>query len=165
MSVVSVLITIFILLLLYRYNVPLNTPIPPAPLTKTQNDEDEAPVAEDNNQFLRQVPSYGMDPPVYTQGPPLPYRQLGVMYSSPSPDTGGKKIVLPLYGRPTNRNSNHWNYYTSMDTGSNNIRLQVYDSFGTDCSRQNGKGCAEVQDGSTLHVRPYGDVSVDIYRE
>lgn len=112
-----------------------------------------------------QAPGFSprLDPPVYTRGPPRPFRQVGVMYSS----ADNSKQVFPLYGRPTSRNAYRWNYHTFLTSDNNHspLKLQVYDQNGTDCSRHDGRGCAEVQDGSILRVRPYGEVSVDLYHE
>lgn len=107
----------------------------------------------------RQVPP---PPPIYTSGKPKPYTRVGVLHRN---GTEGPS-VLPLFGRPSTRNSNRWNYYTTTNTdGANPFRLQIYDETGMDCSRSDERGCVEAQDGTNFNVRPYGDFTVDVYRD
>jgi hypothetical protein len=80
------------------------------------------------------------------------YKQLGLL-------VGAAKEPIALYGRPTRRGSEQWNYYAV----SNNYaphRLPVFVN-GRDSSRL--LGCTELSDGDAVDVRGYGAATVALY--
>jgi hypothetical protein len=80
------------------------------------------------------------------------YRQIGLL-------VGAAKESIALYGRPTRRGSEQWNYYAV----SNNYaphRLPVFVN-GRDSSRL--LGCRELSDGDAVDVRGYGAATVALY--
>jgi hypothetical protein len=80
------------------------------------------------------------------------YRQIGLL-------VGAAKEPIALYGRPTRRGSEQWNYYAV----SNNYaphRLPVFVN-GRDSSRL--LGCRELSDGDAVDVRGYGAATVALY--
>jgi hypothetical protein len=96
--------------------------------------------------------SAGPSFPVYTQGEPAPFRQLGILTNN---DLEPK--VIALYGRRTHRRSNKFNYYGLHD----DIRLPVSEPDGDGCEET--RGCDEVYDDDELIVNPYGTYQVEIY--
>ena len=70
------------------------------------------------------------------------YKQVGLLYSSASD-------IQPLYGRPTYRGSNRWNYFLITDSGNIvvNIPLSIEER---DCSERNG--CRELYDDDKVFV-------------
>jgi hypothetical protein len=80
------------------------------------------------------------------------YKQVGLL-------VGAAKEPIALYGRPTRRGSEQWNYYAA----SNNYaphRLPVFVN-GRDSSRL--LGCRELSDGDAVDVRGYGAATVALY--
>jgi len=89
-----------------------------------------------------------------TRGETPLYQQIGTL-------TDADNRILPLYGRPTWRGSNKWNYYTNTD-GYNTIKLPVK-AKNRNCLDDNG--CDELYDDDTIAVPQYGGASfrVNVY--
>ena len=66
---------------------------------------------------------------------------------------------VPLYGRPTHRGSDRWNYY-AVSNQHVPQKLPVF-TKDRDCARM--MGCPEASDGDTLDVRGYGKATVTMY--
>ncbi len=88
---------------------------------------------------------------VFTHGLPR-YAQVGVLESA------GKEPVA-LFGRPTRRGSDRWNYF-AVTTSYSAQKLPVY-VRGVDAARL--AGCAELSDGESVDVRGYGAAKVALY--
>lgn len=80
-----------------------------------------------------------------------PYTQVGMLE--------GAKEPIPLYGRPTRRGGERWNYY-AMTTTSAPHMLPV-SVGGRECARL--LGCAELSDGDAADVRGYGAARAALY--
>ena len=89
--------------------------------------------------------------PVFTHGLPR-YAQVGVLESA------GKEPVA-LFGRPTRRGSDRWNYF-AVTTSYTPQKLPVL-VRGVDAARL--AGCAELSDGESVDVRGYGVAKVALY--
>lgn len=88
--------------------------------------------------------------PYFTRGVP-PYTQVGMLE--------GAKEPIPLYGRPTRRGGERWNYYAMTTTVAPHM-LPV-SVGGRECARP--LGCAELSDGDAADVRGYGAARVALY--
>ena len=82
----------------------------------------------------------------------LPFTQIGLLESA------GKEPVA-LFGRPTRRGSDRWNYFAVTST----YRPQKLPVFvrGVDAAKL--AGCAELSDGEIVDVRGYGSAKVALY--
>ena len=96
-----------------------------------------------------------------TRGGPCEYRHIGIL------TVDGKEGPVSLFGRPTHRGSDRWNYY-ALSNQHVPQKLPVFCSSGpmgpmgqADCAKL--KGCPEASDGDTLDVRGYGRASVTLY--
>ena len=107
--------------------------------------------------------------PIMTRGGPCEYRHIGIL------TIDGAEGPVSLFGRPTYRGSDRWNYYalsnqhvpqklpvfcSSGANGANGPSGQA-GPMGLDCAKL--KGCPEASDGDTLDVRGYGRASVTLY--
>ncbi len=88
--------------------------------------------------------------PYFTRGVP-PYPQIGMLE--------GAKEPIPLYGRPTRRGGERWNYYAMTTTVAPHM-LPV-SVGGQECARP--LGCAELSDGDAADVRGYGAARAALY--
>jgi hypothetical protein len=88
---------------------------------------------------------------VFTHGLPR-YAQVGVLESA------GKEPIA-LFGRPTRRGSDRWNYF-AVTTSYSAQKLPVL-VRGVDAARL--AGCAELSDGESVDVRGYGAAKVALY--
>ena len=88
--------------------------------------------------------------PYFTRGVP-PYTQIGMLE--------GAKEPIPLYGRPTRRGGERWNYYAMTTTVAPHM-LPV-SVGGRECARL--LGCAELSDGDAADVRGYGAARAALY--
>lgn len=98
---------------------------------------------------------------IMTRGGPCEYRHIGIL------TVDGKEGPVSLFGRPTHRGSDRWNYY-ALSNQHVPQKLPVFCSSGpmgpmgqADCAKL--KGCPEASDGDTLDVRGYGRASVTLY--
>lgn len=99
----------------------------------------------------------GLTPPVVTmpinirtQGPPINtnYRQVGLLTR-----INGKETILPLMGRPLQRNRDKWQFYTMSDK-NNSVKLPI--SFKKkSCTGE--YGCDNIYNGDTVYVEGYKD--------
>ena len=96
-----------------------------------------------------------------TRGGPCEYRHIGIL------TVDGTEGPVSLFGRPTYRGSDRWNYY-ALSNQHVPQKLPVFCSSGAsglvgpmDCAKL--KGCPEASDGDTLDVRGYGHASVTLY--
>ena len=80
-----------------------------------------------------------------------PYAQIGMLE--------GAKEPIPLYGRPTRRGGERWNYYAMTTTVAPHM-LPV-SVGGQECARP--LGCAELSDGDAADVRGYGAARAALY--
>ena len=87
-----------------------------------------------------------------------PYQQVGILTHSAN-DGAGPMAPIPLYGRPTHRGSDRWNYY-AVSNQHVPQKLPVFTKE-RDCARM--MGCPEASDGDTLDVRGYGKATVTMY--
>jgi hypothetical protein len=71
----------------------------------------------------------------------------------------GAKEPIPLYGRPTRRGGERWNYYAMTTTVAPHM-LPV-SVGGRECARL--LGCAELSDGDAADVRGYGAARAALY--
>ena len=72
---------------------------------------------------------------VPTRGEPPSYQQVGILTDTINPEN-----IKPLYGRQTYRGSNHWNYFTSLDSHLA-TKIPIYLS-NKDCTDE--YGCSEI---------------------
>ena len=106
--------------------------------------------------------------PIMTRGGPCEYRHIGIL------TVDGTEGPVSLFGRPTYRGSDRWNYY-ALSNQHVPQKLPVFCSsgangangpsgpagpMGLDCAKL--KGCPEASDGDTLDVRGYGRASVTL---
>jgi hypothetical protein len=87
---------------------------------------------------------------VRTQGPPVSvnYRQVGLLTR-----VNGKETMLPLMGRPLQKNRDKWQFYTMSDK-NNAIKLPI--SFRKkSCTSE--YGCDNIYNGDTVYVEGYKD--------
>ena len=82
----------------------------------------------------------------------MPYNQIGLLESA------GKEPVA-LFGRPTRRGSDRWNYFAVTNTYTPQ-KLPVL-VRGVDAAKL--AGCAELSDGEIVDVRAYGSAKVALY--
>jgi hypothetical protein len=87
---------------------------------------------------------------VRTQGPPINtnYRQVGLLTR-----INGKETILPLMGRPLQKNRDKWQFYTMSDK-NNSVKLPI--SFKKkSCTSE--YGCDNIYNGDTVYVEGYKD--------
>ena len=87
---------------------------------------------------------------VRTQGPPINtnYRQVGLLTR-----VNGKETILPLMGRPLQKNRDKWQFYTMSDK-NNSVKLPI--SFKKkSCTGE--YGCDNIYNGDTVYVEGYKD--------
>ena len=87
---------------------------------------------------------------VRTQGPPINtnYRQVGLLTR-----INGKETILPLMGRPLQKNRDKWQFYTMSDK-NNSVKLPI--SFKKkSCTGE--YGCDNIYNGDTVYVEGYKD--------
>ena len=87
---------------------------------------------------------------VRTQGPPVNvnYRQVGLLTR-----VNGKDTMLPLMGRPLQKNRDKWQFYTMSDK-NNSVKLPI--SFRKkSCTSE--YGCDNIYNGDTVYVEGYKD--------
>jgi hypothetical protein len=87
---------------------------------------------------------------VRTQGPPanVNYRQVGLLTR-----VNGKETILPLMGRPLQKNRDKWQFYTMSDK-NNSVKLPI--SFKKkSCTSE--YGCDNIYNGDTVYVEGYKD--------
>ena len=87
---------------------------------------------------------------VRTQGPPVNvnYRQVGLLTL-----VNGKETLLPLMGRPLQKNRDKWQFYTMSDK-NNSVKLPI--SFRKkSCTSE--YGCDNIYNGDTVYVEGYKD--------
>ena len=92
----------------------------------------------------------GMPINVRTQGPPINtnYRQVGLLTR-----INGKETILPLMGRPLQKNRDKWQFYTMSDK-NNSVKLPI--SFKKkSCTGE--YGCDNIYNGDTVYVEGYKD--------
>ena len=92
----------------------------------------------------------GMPINVRTQGPPINtnYRQVGLLTR-----INGKETILPLMGRPLQKNRDKWQFYT-MSYNNNSVKLPI--SFKKkSCTGE--YGCDNIYNGDTVYVEGYKD--------
>jgi hypothetical protein len=85
-----------------------------------------------------------------------PYTHVGILTV---PETVGGVGPVSLYGRPTHRGADRWNYY-AMSNQHVTQKLPVFMN-NTDCAKL--KGCPEAFDGDVIDVRGYGKAAVTLY--
>ena len=82
-----------------------------------------------------------------TRGEPPDYQQIGYLTGE------GHENIKPLFGRQIYRGSNHWNYFTSLDSHlSTYIPVFMDDK---DCTDE--RGCRELQKGDTISMGEGGN--------
>ena len=87
---------------------------------------------------------------IRTQGPPANtnYRQVGLLTR-----VNGKETILPLMGRPLQKNRDKWQFYTMSDK-NNSVKLPI--SFKKkSCTSE--YGCDNIYNGDTVYVEGYKD--------
>ena len=87
---------------------------------------------------------------VRTQGPLVNanYRQVGLLTR-----VNGKETMLPLMGRPLQKNRDKWQFYTMSDK-NNSVKLPI--SFRKkSCTSE--YGCDNIYNGDTVYVEGYKD--------
>lgn len=74
------------------------------------------------------------------------FKQIGILFNS-------NKVTLPLFGKPTYRGSNYWNYYTYVNSYNQiMVPLEIDDR---DCMKD--IGCKELFDDDKVFLKTYGD--------
>lgn len=97
--------------------------------------------------------------PIYTQGLPENYSQIGVLTRL----SGSGDMILPLMGRRSTRNRSKYQYYTFSNNGNMNSRLPV-SLNGKSCTSE--YGCDEISNGDIVYVDGYNDTfRATIYEE
>ena len=103
--------------------------------------------------------------PIMSRGPMREYKHIGIL--TVGPDGANDQGPVSLFGRPTHRGSDRWNYY-ALSNQHVPQKLPVFCPSGqmgtvgqADCAKL--KGCPEASDGDTLDVRGYGRASVTLY--
>jgi len=99
------------------------------------------PVISTPDLYRMSVP--GLPINIKTRGYGGDYQQIGIIYNE---DTR-----LPLYGCPTYRGSNQWNYYTSTDSNQS-IKLPI-NKLNAKCMDE--RGCPEISNGELINVSTY----------
>ena len=87
---------------------------------------------------------------IRTQGPSINtnYRQVGLLTRM-----NGKETILPLMGRPLQKNRDKWQFYTMSDK-NNSVKLPI--SFKKkSCTGE--YGCDNIYNGDTVYVEGYKD--------
>tara|TARA_B100001057_G_C22335564_1_gene751219 strand:+ start:108 stop:593 length:486 start_codon:yes stop_codon:yes gene_type:complete len=79
-----------------------------------------------------------------SRGPVPEFTQLGYL-SQAEPIDDDLPYVLALYGRPTYRGSNNWNYHTEY----NGVRIPMIHK-GKNCGKN--RGCDEIFEGDSFHI-------------
>ena len=87
---------------------------------------------------------------VRTQGPPVNvnYRQVGLLTR-----VNGKETMLPLMGRPLQKNRDKWQFYTMSDK-NHSVKLPVTYKRRSCTGDQ---GCDNIYNGDTVYVEGYND--------
>jgi hypothetical protein len=76
------------------------------------------------------------------------YRQVGLLTR-----VNGKETILPLMGRPLQKNRDKWQFYTMSDK-NNSVKLPI--SFKKkSCTSE--YGCDNIYNGDTVYVEGYKD--------
>ena len=95
------------------------------------------------------------------------YQQVGILTKESIadedavPGNNTDSVILPLFGRPTYRGSQMYNYYTSTDK-YHQVRVPLTIN-GDNCTDQ--RGCKEIYDNDTIQVPGYnGNFKVQIYK-
>lgn len=82
------------------------------------------------------------------------FKQIGLLFNE------NKQLTLPLFGKPTYKGSNNWNYYTYVNT-YNQILLPL-EIDNRDC--MSDIGCKELFDDDVVFINSYGqNFTVKIY--
>ncbi len=90
-----------------------------------------------------------------TRGEPPSYQQVGILTDTKNPEN-----IKPLYGRQTYRGSNHWNYFTSLDSHLA-TKIPIYLS-NKDCTDE--YGCSEIYKDEIITIGDSGtSYKVTIY--
>lgn len=98
---------------------------------------------------------------IETRGSGGDYQQVGVLYRNNVNAENTDTNILPLFGRPTYRGSQHWNYYTASDK-YHQIKIPL-NIGNTDCT--DDRGCSELNTGDIINIPEYnGDFKVNIYK-
>lgn len=123
-------------------------------------------------------PPYMQEPPAKIHSPGIPinietresggdYQQVGILTKESivdeekAPGNNTDSVILPLFGRPTYRGSQQWNYYTATDK-YNQIKVPL-NINGADCS--DDRGCKEIYNSDSISVPGYnGNFNVQIYK-
>ena len=91
---------------------------------------------------------------VRTRGQPPEFTQIGILTLDDNNDDDvvdnenidamlvSDRSVLPLWGRPTYRGSQNWNYFT---IDSNGVRIPIKNCF-------RPRGCREFENGQRIHI-------------
>lgn len=102
------------------------------------------------NMMTPMVAAAGIPINIRTQGPPVNtnYRQVGLLTR-----INGKETMLPLMGRPLQKNRDKWQFYTMSDK-NNSVKLPI--SFKKkSCTSE--YGCDNIYNGDTVYVEGYKD--------
>ncbi len=96
-----------------------------------------------------------------TRGEVVDYQQVGIL-TSERKDGMDEPIIVPLYGRPTYRGSQKYQYYGASDK-VHMSRIPVMFK-GKDCTEE--YGCDEIYEGDRVSVPTYNrDFAANIYRK
>jgi len=122
---------------------------------------------------LRRIPrqdlpvNKGLPINIETRGSGGDYQQIGTLSKetisdeNSQPGNNTESNILPLYGRPTYKGSQQWNYYTATDK-LNQIKIPLNVS-GTDCT--DDRGCKEIYAGDSITIPEYnGSFKANIYK-
>ena len=95
------------------------------------------------------------------------YQQVGILTKESIadedaiPGNNTDSVILPLFGRPTYRGSQMYNYYTATDK-YHQVRVPLIIN-NDNCTDQ--RGCKEIYDNDTIQVPGYnGNFKVQIYK-
>lgn len=97
-----------------------------------------------------------------TRGEPPKYQQIGILTRDEGEDESRERNkdpkILQLYGRPTYRGSDIWNYYATHE----GIEIPIYNN-GVNCDRL--RGCDEMYGGDNVDLNPYdSSYEIEIYK-
>lgn len=138
----------------HDHPVTQNTLLPLPPILPPRNTPKPLPQLPP----LNELPDRRINIP--TRGEPPKYQQIGILTRTEDDSRERNKDpkILQLYGRPTYRGSDIWNYYATHE----GIEIPIYNN-GVNCDRL--RGCDEMYGGDNVDLNPYdSSYEIEIYK-
>lgn len=152
---------------LYHYNIrpssSMNSLNGDKPIVVVQTTSRVEPNTLPRDMSTLSIPSTGVGVPVNqpTRGEVVDYQQVGIL-TSERKDGMDEPIIVPLFGRPTYRGSQKYQYYGASDKVHMSRIPVIYK--GKDCTEE--YGCDEIYEGDRVNVPTYNrDFAANIYRK